>query len=230
MPNRWPAHLMFLSLLWQNGGEPFAERREQGDVRLAGGGRRADLDGRAVGKYGPSNVAQDSQYVAFKNGKTSVTWDGIWQINDLKAAKVPFALSPDPDHRPDQGGLGELPQLLHHPAGLAGRQQAPGGQGLHRLDEQEVGRVGRRRHGARAQVRARVSPGRQDHPGADRRGDRADEVPARRSPACPTSPAQTLEIAVADAILGKQKPDAALKDAAAKATKLMQANKKKYEA
>ena len=24
MPNRWPAHLMFLSLLWQNGGEPYA--------------------------------------------------------------------------------------------------------------------------------------------------------------------------------------------------------------
>ena len=24
MPNQWPAHLMFLSLLWQNGGEPYS--------------------------------------------------------------------------------------------------------------------------------------------------------------------------------------------------------------
>ena len=43
-------------------------------------------------------------------------------------------------------------------------------------------------------------------------------------------PGQTLEIAVADAILGKQKPEAALKEAAAKATKLMEANQKKYGA
>jgi multiple sugar transport system substrate-binding protein len=42
--------------------------------------------------------------------------------------------------------------------------------------------------------------------------------------------AQTLEIAVANAILGKQQPAAALKDAAGKATKLMQANQKKFGA
>jgi multiple sugar transport system substrate-binding protein len=42
--------------------------------------------------------------------------------------------------------------------------------------------------------------------------------------------AQTLEIAVANAILGKQQPAAALKDAASKATKLMQANQKKFGA
>ena len=96
MPNRWPAHLMFLSLLWQNGGEPFA-----GDGSKATYDSQAGVDAltwmaAAVGKYGPTNVAQDSQYVAFKNGKTSVTWDGIWQINDLKAAKVPFALAQIP--------------------------------------------------------------------------------------------------------------------------------------
>ena len=42
--------------------------------------------------------------------------------------------------------------------------------------------------------------------------------------------AETLEIAVDDAVLGKQTPEAALKEAAAKATKLMQANQKKYGA
>jgi multiple sugar transport system substrate-binding protein len=40
--------------------------------------------------------------------------------------------------------------------------------------------------------------------------------------------AQTLEIAVADAALQKQKPADALKSAADKATKLMEANKKKF--
>jgi multiple sugar transport system substrate-binding protein len=41
---------------------------------------------------------------------------------------------------------------------------------------------------------------------------------------------QTLEIAVADAILGKKEPAAALKEQAAKATQLMQANLKKFGA
>ena len=40
--------------------------------------------------------------------------------------------------------------------------------------------------------------------------------------------AQTLEIAVANAVLGKQSPADALKEQAAKATKLMEANKAKF--
>ena len=71
MPNRWPAHLMFLSLLWQNGGEPYAEdgskatfdsqaRASTALTWMARGGREG---------YSPANVAQDSQYVAFKNGE-----------------------------------------------------------------------------------------------------------------------------------------------------------------
>ena len=39
--------------------------------------------------YSPPNVAIDAQYVAFKNGETSITWDGIWQINDLEADRGP---------------------------------------------------------------------------------------------------------------------------------------------
>ena len=42
--------------------------------------------------------------------------------------------------------------------------------------------------------------------------------------------AQTLEIAVADAVLGKKQPADALKAAAAKATQLMEENLKKYGA
>jgi multiple sugar transport system substrate-binding protein len=42
--------------------------------------------------------------------------------------------------------------------------------------------------------------------------------------------AQTLEIAVADAVLGKQTQQEALKSAAKKATGQMQANKKKFGA
>jgi multiple sugar transport system substrate-binding protein len=41
-------------------------------------------------------VAIDAQYVAFKNGQNSITWDGIWQINDLEANNVPYGIAPIP--------------------------------------------------------------------------------------------------------------------------------------
>ena len=143
-------------------------RREQGDVRLAGGGRRADLDGRGGREVRPLQ-RRPGLPVRRLQERQDVGHLGR-HLADQRPQGCQGPLRPvaDPDHRPDQGGLGELPQLLHHPAGLAGREQAPGGQGLHRLDEQEVGRVGRRRDGARAQVRARV-------------GRRSARPPRRRS-------------------------------------------------
>ncbi|WP_406727364.1 ABC transporter substrate-binding protein [Streptomyces sp. GD-15H] len=87
MPNKWQAHLMFMSLLWQFGGDLY---NEDGTEALWG----SDAGEEALGwmteqirkGYSPAQVAQDSQYNAFKNDKTSFTWDGIWQINDLKSA------------------------------------------------------------------------------------------------------------------------------------------------
>ena len=94
MPSRWPAHLMFLSMIWQNGGESYAEDGASAtfdsEEGVAGLTWMVDIITKG---YSPKNVAQDSQYVAFKNKKVDVTWDGIWQINDLKAAKMPFALA-----------------------------------------------------------------------------------------------------------------------------------------
>jgi multiple sugar transport system substrate-binding protein len=45
----------------------------------------------------------------------------------------------------------------------------------------------------------------------------------------PDVQAQTLEIAVSEAVLGVSEPAAALKNAAAKATQLMRANQSKFE-
>ena len=84
MPNRWPAHLMFLSLLWQGGGQPTRttarRRRTTAAARVAALTWMVDQVKKGVS---PKDVAIDSQYLAFKNGRDSVTWDGIWQINDL---------------------------------------------------------------------------------------------------------------------------------------------------
>ncbi len=85
MPNKWPGHLMFMSLLWQFGGELYSE-----DGTRALWGSDAGVEAlswmreQITEGYSPKQVAQDAQYTAFKNGKVSYTWDGIWQINDLK--------------------------------------------------------------------------------------------------------------------------------------------------
>ena len=77
---------MFLSLLWQNGGEPYAEDGSKATFDSEAGVKALTWMRGIVDKgYSPKNVAQDTQYVAFKANKVDVTWDGIWQINDLKA-------------------------------------------------------------------------------------------------------------------------------------------------
>jgi multiple sugar transport system substrate-binding protein len=97
MPNQWPAHLMFMSLLWQNGGEPIASDGSKATFDSDAGVKALTWMREQVTKgYSPSNVDIDAQYLAFKNGKNSITWDGIWQINDLKAAGTNFGIAPIP--------------------------------------------------------------------------------------------------------------------------------------
>ena len=47
MPNQWPAHLMFLSLLWQFGGEPYAEDGSEATYDDEAGVKALELDARA---------------------------------------------------------------------------------------------------------------------------------------------------------------------------------------
>ena len=97
MPSKWPAHLMFLSLLWQNGGEPYADDGSKATYDSDAGVAALTWMVDQIKKgYSPKNVAIDTQYIGFKNNKLAVTWDGIWQINDLKGAKTPFELAPIP--------------------------------------------------------------------------------------------------------------------------------------
>jgi multiple sugar transport system substrate-binding protein len=97
MPNRWPAHLIFLSLIWQHGGEPYAEDGASATFNSEAGVQALTWMTDVVKKgWSPKNVAQDSQYTAFKNGQGAVTWDGIWQINDVKATKLKWGVAPIP--------------------------------------------------------------------------------------------------------------------------------------
>jgi multiple sugar transport system substrate-binding protein len=97
MPQVWPSHLMWLSLSWQNGGEIYAEDGSAANYDSAEGVEALEWQRSIIEDgYSPNDVAPDSQYIAFKNGETSITWDGIWQINDLESAEVPYGIAPVP--------------------------------------------------------------------------------------------------------------------------------------
>ncbi|MGJ7442158.1 ABC transporter substrate-binding protein [Aquipuribacter sp. MA13-6] len=97
MPTLWPSHLYFLSLTWQNGGDPYAGDGSSATFADEAGVAAMEWQRSIVEDgYSPPDVAIDSQYQAFKNGETSITWDGIWQINDLEATEVPYGIAPVP--------------------------------------------------------------------------------------------------------------------------------------
>jgi multiple sugar transport system substrate-binding protein len=87
MPSLWPAHFMFMTLLWQFGGELYNADTTRALFASDAGVEAIAWMRQMIAKgYSPPNVGLDGQYIAFKNGQNAVTWDGIWQINDLAAA------------------------------------------------------------------------------------------------------------------------------------------------
>ncbi len=230
MPSRWPAHLMFLSLLWQFGGEPYAADGSKATFDSDAGVKALTWMVDIVKKgYSPANVAQDSQYVGFKNKKLAMTWDGIWQINDLKASGLPFKLSP----LPNIGGTQAAWANSHH---FYVTKQATADDNklqasltfLDWMSKRSADWAGAGMVPARKSVRetAKVQDTTQ--------GPIAAQISTLKFlppvPGLGDVQAQTLEIAVADSVLGKQQPAAALKSAASKASQLMEANKKKFGA
>jgi multiple sugar transport system substrate-binding protein len=93
----WPAHLMFTSLLHQFGGTIVNDDATKAEFNSDAGVQALEwMVGLIKDGYSPKNVAQDADYIAFKNQKTSFHWDGIWQTQDLKKTDVPWDVGPLP--------------------------------------------------------------------------------------------------------------------------------------
>jgi len=230
MPNRWPAHLMFLSLLWQNGGEPYDGESSTATFDSDAGVQALTWMVDVVNKgYSPKNVAQDSQYIAFKNSKVSVTWDGIWQINDLKAAKLPYALAPVPK-------IGSTAAVWANSHNFYITNQASEDDNKFQAAQVFIDWMSKKSADwaqagmVPARKSVRESAGVADTTQAPIAAQIAEMKFLPPIPGLGDVQAQTLEIAVADAVLGKTAPADALKDAAGKASKLMEANKAKFGA
>ena len=63
--------------------------------------------------YSPKNVGQDADYIALKNNKNAFNWNGIWQINDLKAqTKINWGVGPVPQIGSQKGVWGNSHQFV----------------------------------------------------------------------------------------------------------------------
>jgi len=231
VPNRWPAHLIFLSLLWQFGGEPYAEDGASATFDSDAGVQALTWMTQNIDQgFSPPNVAPDSQYTAFKNGEGAVTWDGIWQINDLDATApdLRWSLAPIPTVGAEPAVWANSHQLVMFRSRTPDDNRLLASKAfLQYLTDNSAAWAAAGMIPARSEARDtpefRASP----------QAAVAEAIPAMRFlptvAAVGEVQAQTLETAVSDAVLGRADPAAALSAAAQRATALMQGNLQKFE-
>jgi multiple sugar transport system substrate-binding protein len=225
MPTLWPAHLIWLSLMWQQGEEPYGDGTEAAYDSEAGVNALEWQRSIVEDGYSPDNVAIDTQYVAFKNGDTSITWDGIWQINDLEANKVDYGIAP-------------LPTIFDEQAQWANSHHffisTQGAKDENKLAASQVFIAWMSEHSSdwagSAMIPARLSEreGAAEFPQAPIVDviDNMHFLPP--VPGLGGVQAESLEPAVANGVLGKEEPADALGAAASKATELMERNRESF--
>ena len=218
------------SLLWQFGGDLFSEDATAVTWADEPGVKAmtwfADL---VKNGHSPGKIAQDADIVAFQNSKTAFNWNGIWQINTLK------------EKARSSGAWPALPNIGGTDAAWAGSHQfvlptlktpdenkSQRRPGVPQLDQPAVAGVGEGRSGARPATRS-----------ASRRSSRRSRTRPRSAPRStyvhfpPSVPGigdayLEWEKALNESVLGIKEPQAALSDAAGRANKILEANKKKY--
>ncbi|WP_127480993.1 ABC transporter substrate-binding protein [Nocardioides pantholopis] len=228
MPNQWPAHLMFLSLLWQFGGEPYAEDGSEATYDDEAGEQALAWMRDQVDKgYSPDNVDIDTQYVAFKNGQNSITWDGIWQINDLQESGINYGIAQIPVIGDEAAAWGNSHNFFmsEQAAGDENRANAAktfiGWMSDQSASWSQAGMIP-----ARNSVREQTEFTDSVQYGIREQIDTLHFLPP--VPGLGDVQIPTLEVAVNEAVLGKTSPADALSTQAGNASKMMQENLEKF--
>jgi multiple sugar transport system substrate-binding protein len=226
MPTLWPSHLIYLSLMWQQGEEPYGEDGTEAAFDSEAGVAALEWQRSIVEQgYSPPNVAIDSQYVAFKNGETSITWDGIWQINDLESNNAPYEIAPLPTIFDEQAQWANSHHFFISRQGAEDENKAAAAQVfIAWMSEHSADWAGS------AMIPARESEreGAAEFPQAPI----AEVIDAMHFlppvPGLGGVQAEALEPAVANGVLGEQEPAEALGSAATQANELMERNRESF--
>jgi len=179
--------------------------------------------------HSPGKIAQDADVIAFQNGKTAFNWNGIWNINTLKEKKSL------------EWGVAALPNIGGKNAAWAGSHQfvlptmknpdqnksTAARVFLNWISQQSLEWAKAGQVPARNSVRESAEfKALKDQATL---GGQIDDLHFLPPVAGIGDAMLEWEKAVNEAVLGTKAPAAALSDAAGRATKILQANKQKYQ-
>jgi multiple sugar transport system substrate-binding protein len=230
-PFPFTGSMQFGSLLYQHGGQLFADDASVSRFAEEPGVQALTWLAELVNKgYSPKNVGQDADLIALQNGKAAFNWNGIWSINTLRAVKDL------------EWGVAPLPQIGAKPAAWAGshqfvlfKQRKPDQNKLtaakvfinwisgHSIEWAKAGQVPARksiRDGAEFQALKEQAA----------IGSQIDNLYFLPSVPGIGDASAVVDQAINAAILLKKSPKDALTEAAAKADKILEQNRKKYGA
>ena len=217
------------ALIWQFGGDLFTPDAQKAVWQEEPGVKAltwfVDL---VKNGHSPKNVAQDADAIALQNGKTAFNWNGIWNINTLREKKgLQWGVAPLPNiggtkaawagsHQfclprlktPDQNKSSAARVFLNYVS-------------QHSIDWAKGGQVP-----ARRQVRESA-----EFKALPEQSALAQQVDYLHFP--PPVPGigdaiHELELAINEAVLLKSEPAKALGEHAARADRILEANRKKY--
>jgi multiple sugar transport system substrate-binding protein len=228
----WPAHLMFTSLIAQFGGSIYDEEGAKATFNSDAGVESLEwLKGFIEKGASPKNVSNDAQAVAFRQGRDSLTWDGIWMMNEWEKVKdLEWAAAPVPT-------IGDKPAVWASSHNFVVTNQATKDQNKLAASRAFISYISDRSidWAKSGQVPARNSV----RESAEFKALKVQSTLAAQLPNVQFPPSvagigdvttPTYETAVNEVILGKKQSKAALDAAAKKADALLDANRKKYQA
>jgi multiple sugar transport system substrate-binding protein len=228
----WPAHLMFTSLIAQFGGSIYNAEGTEAVFNSDAGVESLEWLRSFIDKgASPRNVSNDAQAVAFRQQRDSLTWDGIWMMNEWEkvdglewaAAPVPM-IGDKPAVWASSHNFVVTSQATKDPNKLAASRAFISYISERSIDWAKSGQVPARNS-------VRESP---EFKQLKVQSTLAEQLPnVQFPPSVPgigdiTTP--TYETAVNEVILGKKPTKAALDAAAKKANAMLKANQAKYQA
>jgi multiple sugar transport system substrate-binding protein len=228
----WPAHLMFTSLVHQFGGGIYDEEGAKATFNSDAGVQAMEwLRSFIENGSSPKNVSNDAQAVAFRQQRDSLTWDGIWMMNEWEKVKdLEWAAAAVPT-------IGEKPAVWASSHNFVVTTQATKDPNKLAASRAFISYISERSidWAKSGQIPARNSVRESPEFGQLKvQSTLAEQLPnVVFPPSVPgigdvTTP--TYETAVNEIILGKKPVKAALDEAAKKADSMLDANRKKYQA
>jgi multiple sugar transport system substrate-binding protein len=228
----WPAHLMFTSLISQFGGSIYDEEGAKATFNSEAGVESLEwLRSFITNGASPRNVSNDAQAQAFRQQRNSLTWDGIWMMNEWEkvnglewaAAAVP-TIGEKPAVWASSHNFVVTTQATKDPNKLAAARAFISWISERSIDWAKSGQIPARNSVRESSEFAALKV----------QSTLAEQLPHVVFP--PSVPgigdvtAPTYERAVNEVVLGKAEPKAALDAAAKKADALLEANRAKYKA